>query len=221
MDVFRHAIDALVSDIALFGICPVHKCNISEIKYKKNFEEKFNNGSNSSKSVIDSNNIMNDSSSNIKDNSINAESVNEFSGTAAVDNSALNDVSNNKAKVNATHNNSRKRTASSDPVYSSSRIRVDKDGKRNTVPLRNPNIFKNDVALDNKYANLAQLPVEREVPPAPPKIQPLMVQNNNNYRETLKKLNDKFGNVKASLANEYIKVYPETAERHSEMQKFC
>ncbi|GBO28119.1 hypothetical protein AVEN_13510-1 [Araneus ventricosus] len=39
MDVFRHAIDALVSDIALFGICPIDKCNISEIKYK-NFEER-------------------------------------------------------------------------------------------------------------------------------------------------------------------------------------
>ncbi|GBM94233.1 hypothetical protein AVEN_154444-1 [Araneus ventricosus] len=152
---------------------------LKEIKYK-NFEEKFNNGSNSSKCVIDSSNIMNDSSSIIKDNSINVESVNEFSGTVAVDNSALNDVPNDKAKVNATHNNSH-----------------------------------------NKYAKLAQLPVEREVPPAPPKIQPLMVQNNNKYRETLKKLNDKFGNVKASLANEYIKVYPETAERHREMQKFC
>ncbi|GBN76770.1 hypothetical protein AVEN_124518-1 [Araneus ventricosus] len=152
------------------------------------------------------------------------ESANEFTGTVAVDNSTLNDVFNDKAKVNATHNNSRRRTASSGPVYSSSRISVDKDGyiytgKRNTVPLGNPNIFKNDVALDNMYANLAQLPVEREVPPAPSKIQPLMVQNNNNYRETLKKLNDKFGNVKASLANEYIKVYPETAERHPKMQK--
>ncbi|GBN34054.1 hypothetical protein AVEN_172154-1, partial [Araneus ventricosus] len=62
MDVFRHAIDALVSDIALFGICPIDTCNISEIKYKKNFEEKFNNGNNSSKSVIDSSNIMNDNS---------------------------------------------------------------------------------------------------------------------------------------------------------------
>ncbi|GBO41226.1 hypothetical protein AVEN_208166-1, partial [Araneus ventricosus] len=61
MDVFRHAIDALVSDIALFGICPIDKCNISEIKYK-NFEEKLNNGSNSKRSVIDSSNIMNDSS---------------------------------------------------------------------------------------------------------------------------------------------------------------
>ncbi|GBN48035.1 hypothetical protein AVEN_134396-1 [Araneus ventricosus] len=111
MDVFRQAIDALVSDIALFGICSIDKCNISEIKYKKNFEEKFNNGSNSSKSEIDSSNIMNDS--------INVESVNEFSGTVAVDNFVLNDVFNDKTKVNATHNNSRKRTASSKPVYSS------------------------------------------------------------------------------------------------------
>ncbi|GBN39877.1 hypothetical protein AVEN_241940-1 [Araneus ventricosus] len=144
-DVFTQEIDALVSDIALFGICPIDKCNISEIKYK-NFEEKFNNGSNSSKSVIDSSNILNDSSCIIKVDSINVESVNEFSGSVAVDNFVFNDVFNDKTKGNATHNNSCKRTASSEPVYSSSRIRVDKDGyihprKRNTVPLRNPNIF--------------------------------------------------------------------------------
>ncbi|GBM60596.1 hypothetical protein AVEN_183644-1 [Araneus ventricosus] len=37
----------------------------------------------------------------------------------------------------------------------------------------------------------------------------------------LKNLNNKFGKVNAVLANEYIKVYPETAEEHRDMQKFC
>ncbi|GBM94525.1 hypothetical protein AVEN_193009-1 [Araneus ventricosus] len=41
------------------------------------------------------------------------------------------------------------------------------------------------------------------------------------YKERLKKLNNKFGKVNAVLANEYIKVYPETAEEHRDMQKFC
>ncbi|GBM15892.1 putative RNA-directed DNA polymerase from transposon BS [Araneus ventricosus] len=144
MDVFRQAIDTLVSDIALFGICPIDKCNISEIKYKKNFEEKFNNGSNCSKSVIDSSNIMNDSSCIIKVDSINVESVNEFSGTVAVDNFVLNDVFNDKTKGNATHNNSRKRTASSGPVYSSSRIRVDKEMGIYTLVKRIRFHYQND-----------------------------------------------------------------------------
>ncbi|GBO25106.1 hypothetical protein AVEN_67486-1 [Araneus ventricosus] len=37
----------------------------------------------------------------------------------------------------------------------------------------------------------------------------------------LKNPNNKFGKVNAVLANEYIKVYPETAEEHRDMQKFC
>ncbi|GBL68719.1 putative RNA-directed DNA polymerase from transposon X-element [Araneus ventricosus] len=48
-----------------------------------------------------------------------------------------------------------------------------------------------------------------------------MIRNNNNYKEMLKNLNNKFGKVNAVLANEYIKVYPETAEEHRNMQKFC
>ncbi|GBN44995.1 hypothetical protein AVEN_106678-1 [Araneus ventricosus] len=37
----------------------------------------------------------------------------------------------------------------------------------------------------------------------------------------LKKLNKKVGKVNAVLANEYIKVYSETADEHRDMQKFC
>ncbi|GBN47027.1 hypothetical protein AVEN_10074-1 [Araneus ventricosus] len=48
-----------------------------------------------------------------------------------------------------------------------------------------------------------------------------MIRNKNNYKEMLKNLNNKFGKVNAVLANEYIKVYPETAEEHRDMQKFC
>ncbi|GBN70051.1 hypothetical protein AVEN_138697-1 [Araneus ventricosus] len=48
-----------------------------------------------------------------------------------------------------------------------------------------------------------------------------MIRNKNNYKEMLKNLNNRFGKVNAVLANEYIKVYPETAEEHRDMQKFC
>ncbi|GBM41396.1 hypothetical protein AVEN_62689-1 [Araneus ventricosus] len=75
--------------------------------------------------------------------------------------------------------------------------------------------------LDNRYTEVAQLQEEREITPPPPKIQPIMIKNKNNYIEILLKLNSEFGEVDASLANEYIKIYPGTVERHRDMQKFC
>ncbi|GBN85165.1 hypothetical protein AVEN_163867-1 [Araneus ventricosus] len=126
------------------------------------------------------------------------------------------------------NNNARKRAAPNESECSNnSRIRLDKDGfiypsRRNSVPKRNLNADENsNILLQNKYADIERLPVEKEGPPAPPKIQPLMIRNNNNYKEMLKNLNNKFGKVNAVLANEYIKVYPETAEEHRDMQKFC
>ncbi|GBL79596.1 hypothetical protein AVEN_222859-1 [Araneus ventricosus] len=182
----------------LFGICSLDNCNAKEVENKLIFEEaerKRNVPSSSS-----TNNVRSNSSVTSHDN--------------------VNVTSNN--------NNPRKRAAPNEPECSNnSRIRLDKDGfiypsRRNSVPKRNLNAGENsDILLQNKYADIERLPVQKEGPTAAPKIQPLMVRDKNNYKEMLKKLNNKFGKVNAVLANEYIKVYPETAEEHRDMQKFC
>ncbi|GBO37692.1 putative RNA-directed DNA polymerase from transposon BS, partial [Araneus ventricosus] len=194
----KEIINKWVSDITCFGICSLDNCNAKEIENKLIFEEAERKRNISSSSST--NNVCSNSSVTSHDN--------------------VNVMSNN--------NNARKRAAPNESECSNnSRIRLDKDGfiypsRRNSVPKRNLNADENsNILLQNKYADIERLPVEKEGPPAPPKIQPLMIRNNNNYKEMLKNLNNKFGKVNAALANEYIKVYPETAEEHRDMQKFC
>ncbi|GBO06173.1 hypothetical protein AVEN_105038-1 [Araneus ventricosus] len=195
----KEIINKWVSDITCFGICSLDNCNAKEIENKLIFEEaerKRNIPSSSSST----NNVCSNSSVTSHDN--------------------VNVMSNN--------NNARKRAAPNESECSNnSRIRLDKDGfiypsRRNSVPKRNLSADENsNILLQNKYADIERLPVEKEGPSAPPKIQPLMIRNKNNYKEMLKNLNNKFGKINAVLANEYIKVYPETAEEHRDMQKFC
>ncbi|GBO02498.1 hypothetical protein AVEN_192798-1 [Araneus ventricosus] len=136
------------------------------------------------------------------------QSVNTIHSVDVNDNILMNKVVNNKPSINTTPSNTRKRTASMGPTVSNSRIRIDYDGykypsKPNTVPIRSQNVVNNNIVLENKFANLAQFPVEREIPHVPHKIQTLMVKNNYSYETIHEKLSDENGNINASLANEY------------------
>ncbi|GBN54684.1 putative RNA-directed DNA polymerase from transposon BS [Araneus ventricosus] len=193
----KEIINKWVSDITCFGICSLDNCNAKEIENKLIFEKaerKRNIPSSSS-----TNNVCTNSSVTSHDN--------------------VNVMSNN--------NNARKRAAPNESECSNNlRIRLDKDGfiypsRRNSVPKRNLNADENsDILLKINTQILSDYQSRRKAP-RNEKIQPLMISNKNNYKEMLKNLNNIFGKVNAVLANEYIKVYPETAEEHRDIQKFC
>ncbi|GBO28155.1 hypothetical protein AVEN_116088-1 [Araneus ventricosus] len=239
MGIFRQTIDKRVSDVAFFGFCPNDKYNYFDIKFKQDYASCIDNShcskDNSSNIVNNASKnaeIVNDSSSNVVVDNIvmnasnNVETVNDIHSNVVADNIVMNNVVNDKPSFSTTPSNIRKRTASMRAAISNSRIRIDNYGykypsKWNTVPIRSTNVVNDDIVFENKFADLAQLSVGREFPPSPPQIQPLMVKNNCYYKTILKKSNDELGNINASLAIEYIKVYPETAERYRDSFDLC
>ncbi|GBN78095.1 hypothetical protein AVEN_75963-1 [Araneus ventricosus] len=169
-----------VRDTAFFGICPIHKCNYFDTKFKQDYASSVDNSHCSKQS---SSKIVNNDSTNaeivyerssdvVVDNIVmnasnKVQSVNIIPSVVVDDNIVMNKAVNNKPSINTTTSNTRKRTASMGPTISNSRIRIDNDGykypsKPNTVPIRSTNVVNNNIVLENKFANLAQLPEERE-----------------------------------------------------------
>ncbi|GBM98352.1 hypothetical protein AVEN_46650-1 [Araneus ventricosus] len=138
----KEVINKWVSDIKCFGICSLDNCDAKEVESKLIFQEaecKRNVPSNSSTNNVCSNSIV---------------------------------TSHDNVNVMSNNNNARKRVAPNEPECSNnSRIRLDKDGfiypsRRNSIPKRNLNAGENsDILLQNKYADIERLPVEKEGPP--------------------------------------------------------
>ncbi|GBN84513.1 hypothetical protein AVEN_83763-1 [Araneus ventricosus] len=159
----KEVINKWVSDFTCFGICSLDNCNAKEVENKLIFEEAER-----------------------KRNVPSSSSTNNVCSNSSV-------TSHDNVSVMSNNNNARKRAAPNEPECSNnSRIRLDKDGfiypsSRNSVPKRNLNAGENsDILLQNKYADIERLLVEKEGPIAPPKIQPLMIRNKNNYKENVK-----------------------------------